>query len=200
MDVDQAEARQPQHLGAKDVAVGHHDAQVRFQPAERGDEEVAHGPLGLQDRHTGFDGRELDGRRDERTAGTTLRAIRLGHHANDIVAGAEEGSKGRVGKVLRPEEDDSHHSRADDSAATSLMYDGSSWCCFFQRESSIRRFIGPRWSRKSTPSRWSISCWMARASRPVASRRYGLPSWSSASSVTAAGRVTSAKMSGMERH
>ena len=32
---------------------------------------------------------------------------------------------------------------------------------------------------KSTPSRWSISCWMTRASSPVASMRIGSPlaSW-----------------------
>jgi hypothetical protein len=54
-------------------------------------------------------------------------------------------------------------------------------------------------SRISTPSRWSISCWITRASRPEASTRRSAPVSSSAFTRTCSGRSTSTVMPGMER-
>ncbi len=47
-------------------------------------------------------------------------------------------------------------------------------------------------SMKSLPSRWSISCWIARASNPSVSITTGLPSRSLAASFTETARTTSA--------
>src|SRR6058998_3498787 len=77
------------------------------------------------------------------------------------------------------------------SGVTSFTYPDCPLRDFFHLARSSPRFTALKWSRKSTPSRWSISCCTARALKPESSTLYGRPSRSSASSAMLSGRSTS---------
>ncbi len=62
-----------------------------------------------------------------------------------------------------------------------------------------RRASGVVRSKISTPSRWSISCWITRDCRPSASMRTGSPSASAPSTTIVAKRSTGTWTSGSER-
>ena len=90
MHVDHAEAGEREENGPEDVAVGDDDAQVGLEAADGGEEEIAERPGGLVHRDPGALRLRLDRRSHERGAGPTLRAVRLRHHAHDVVSLPEQ--------------------------------------------------------------------------------------------------------------
>ena len=73
-------------------------------------------------------GGDLDRWRNQLGAGATLRLVRLGDHACDGEAPAQQRLQRRHGEDRRPEENDPHHSDRADAADTSLVKPVSSLC------------------------------------------------------------------------
>src|SRR6185503_20698622 len=96
---------------------------------------------------------------------------RLGNHRGDVKPLAQQGAEGRHREVRGAEKDGPHAQSELEAGAfsgISRMTLGSSFRRDFHLRISRRRLSGLVRSKKMIPSRWSISCWIARALSSVA--------------------------------
>ena len=159
VDVDHAEARCAQHHVGDDPAVGRDDAEVGVERAEGRQEAFVLQPLGLQHRNAALDGELLHATGRQMMA-TAARTVRLRDHAHDDVPARQQGSQRRHGELGRAEERDAQRRVRHHWPARFILWILRRICW---------RLMPRSRSTNVVPSRWSISCWSARASRPCAS-------------------------------
>jgi hypothetical protein len=90
VDVDHAEARDGEDLGAEDMPVRDHHAEIEVKMPQPGDEDVADRTLGLKDGEMVLEGDLLDWWRHQGGTGAAMRAVGTGDYRRDVDAAAEQ--------------------------------------------------------------------------------------------------------------
>ncbi len=170
MDVDHSPGRQGQDIAPENVPVGDHHSQLGLPMPEGGQEDVAPRAIRLEQRDPVLLGDLLDRGGDQGGARPAVRLVGLGDDSHEVRPLRDQRFQARHRKGRGAEKHDAHQRRRTGSGCSVRMRP-ESLCSRFQRETRSCRFKVLRWSTKRMPSRWSISCWMARASSPAASRR-----------------------------
>src|ERR1051325_4184996 len=101
---------------------------------------------------------DFDGRRNERGARAAVRGIGLRHDRDDVESLTDERAERGHGELRGAEKHDAHYSSPAGSGVTSFKKPFWPLRDFFHLASRRLRLTALRWSRNSTPSRWSISC------------------------------------------